>query len=899
MSGNFLNKIKQSGNFIAAWALLAAVSWSYAASYDVELPPRLSTDPDMCAYAPCKDVMSGADSFSQRKGTPPYVEAFKSSDGRKQVVGYVFLSTDIVNIPAYSGKPVVTLIGMDASGKIVGVKVLRHSEPILLVGIPETALVKFVAQYVGKRAWDKVEVGRGQDAGGYIGVDAISGATVTVIAENQTIMRSVYEIARQVGIIKASPRPQARLMQFSGPADWKTLLKEGAIGRLTVRPSKIGDPETGQPYIDMHFGYLNAPNVGRNILGDSGYEQLMVDLKPGEHAIFVAASGSGSFKGSAFVRGGIFDRIRIKQDFDSFTFRDTDYLNLYSIEAGGAPRFRESGIFILRDPAFSAAYPWSMVFLANRLDKASGAKTFVNFDREYWLPDRYLEGGRPRMVRAEPVWHKLWQGRSLEIAAFVLLLGAAVVFYAMRDRLARRSTRKDKRWVTMPKYLIWITTLGFAGFYLKAQPSITQVLTWFHALLFQWEWELFLSDPFIFIFWWFIIITTFMWGRGLFCGWLCPYGAMSELAFKLSGAIGLKRLQFSLPLAVHDKLKWIKYFIFAALLAVSLYSMGTAEKMAEVEPFKTTFLVGVWNRSWPYILFWASFFGLSMILERPFCKYLCPLGAGLAVPSTFRNFGLKRKSECLTCHACQKGCGSLAIDDAGRIDQRECLLCLDCQVLYYDTHSCPPLAKERKRRAAAGLPLTPITPAGYFASVGRTGESAAMRVQLQSSVAGVSGPRAGHTVTTEGATAANSLPGAADESRPLFGWLWEEAKFHLLPWSRGFPGKAGLLKAVGIGLAVVVTVSWLLIGTGHIGPAIVAAWWMGWSVYEVISRAIYLPWIKEGQWWKRNFRRAGITDIVAYVATKNLLIGATLFAVLQSAGALEVLRELPALRWLH
>ncbi len=60
------------------------------------------------------------------------------------------------------------------------------------------------------------------------------------------------------------------------------------------------------------------------------------------------------------------------------------------------------------------------------------------------------------------------------------------------------------------------------------------------------------------------------------------------------------------------------------------------------------------------------------------------------------------------------GCGSLAIDKDGRIDQRECLLCLDCMVLYTDDHGCPPLAQERKRRTKAGLSLTPIGADGYY-----------------------------------------------------------------------------------------------------------------------------------------------------------------------------------------
>src|SRR5512139_575315 len=201
------------------------------ASYEAPLPVQLSTDPDLCAYVPCKDVMPGADSFSPRMGKPAYVEAYQSTngghgekdegdkkdgdsekdhrgkgnhggkDGRK-LIGYVFLSTDIVDIPAYSGKPVVTLIGMDTKGIVTGVRVLRHSEPILLLGIPESELTKFIKQYVGKFVGAKIEVGAGRPDQGVIGLDAITGATVTVIAQNQVILRCGIEIAKQVGIIQ-------------------------------------------------------------------------------------------------------------------------------------------------------------------------------------------------------------------------------------------------------------------------------------------------------------------------------------------------------------------------------------------------------------------------------------------------------------------------------------------------------------------------------------------------------------------------------------------------------------------------------------------------------------------------------------------------------------------------
>jgi len=705
----------------ACFLMLLAHVWPVSAmaasgTYEAPLPVQLSTDPNLCAYVPCQDVIAGADSFSDRKGKPAYVEAYQTKAGEKRLIGYVFLSTDIVDIPAYSGKPVVTLIGMDTKGHITGAKVLRHSEPILLLGIPETELTKFIKQYVGKFIGDRIEIGKSREGQGYIGLDAITGATVTVISENQVILRCGMEIAKQVGIIQPTIRPQAKFTAVADKLSWDEMVKEGSVQRLTVSPDDVGVKGEG-PFIDMYFGYLNNPAVGKSILGEYGYANLMSRLKPNEHAIFIIANGMESFKGSGFVRGGIYDRIQVSQEMDSFTFRDLDYLNLYGIEAHGAPSYHESGIFIIRGSSFSGAYPWSLVFLANKVDKETGSKTFTSFDKEYWLPARYLEGGRPKVERPAPVWLRIWKQKQVEIALFVLVLGVTATVYALRDKLVRRSRRKDKRWVMIPKYLIWFGSVGFFGFYLMAQPSITQVLAWFHSILYKWQWELFLSDPFIFIFWWFIIITVFIWGRGLFCGWLCPYGSLSELAYKLGQVIGLKRFQFFLPKALHDKLKWVKYGVFTALLAMSFYSMGMAEKMAEVEPFKTAFLVGVWNRSWPYVLFWAVLFGAAFFTERPFCKYLCPLGAGLAVPSTFRFFGLKRKKECESCSACAVGCGSLAIDKQGKIDQRECLLCLDCMVMYYDDHSCPPLSQERKRRGKAGQPLTPISPQGYFIPV--------------------------------------------------------------------------------------------------------------------------------------------------------------------------------------
>lgn len=118
-------------------------------------------------------------------------------------------------------------------------------------------------------------------------------------------------------------------------------------------------------------------------------------------------------------------------------------------------------------------------------------------------------------------------------------------------------------------------------------------------------------------------------------------------------------------------------------------------------------------------------------------------------------------------------------------------------------------------------------------------------------------------------------------------WLQEEAIDHLIPWGPQFWAQRAGVRAAGIGLAVVVTIAWFLAATGQIRPAVVIAWWIGWSVYELMCRRHCKPWVKEGPWWGRKRRPASTFDLIAYVATKNLLIGVLLFLGLGAMGVLE------------
>jgi hypothetical protein len=81
----------------------------------------------------------------------------------------------------------------------------QHQEPILVVGISEERLQRFVSQYKDKSVFDHVVIGAGTE--GDVAIDTISGATITVMVENATLMRSVRRVAESRGL--SPPPPSA------------------------------------------------------------------------------------------------------------------------------------------------------------------------------------------------------------------------------------------------------------------------------------------------------------------------------------------------------------------------------------------------------------------------------------------------------------------------------------------------------------------------------------------------------------------------------------------------------------------------------------------------------------------------------------------------------------------
>ncbi|MEJ2381495.1 MAG: 4Fe-4S binding protein [Gammaproteobacteria bacterium] len=677
-------------------------------------------------YPAARTFFPTADRFGQVKGKPPAAPVYSGD----KVIGYVFRTKDVAPIPAYSGKPVNVLVGLDLGGKITGIKVLEHHEPILLVGIPETALFRFADQYAGKSVTDHVKVGVGKRPG-FVNVDAIAGATVTVIVVNRTIMRAAHEVAVARGIIKPTKeeiRPPALVrMDVFEPHDWRFLTGNGAIRHMLLTVPQVDDafkgtkaesrpgsrPEKGicvdlpagrrcDAFIDLYYAYLNAPTIGRNLLGESQYNWLMSQLKPGEHAIAIMANGVYSFKGSGYVRGGIFDRIQVAQGDQTINFRDLDHNRLGDLRVKGAPEFNELGIFIIRAKyRFNPGDEWSLSLLVRR-PTGPLSSVFTTFSGNYEIPAAYVEQpptppASQEITGAEewPMWVTVWQERKFQIAVLVIGLTLLTLLMILQDWLVR-----------FPRLVIYLRTgflfytLFVIGWYMLGQLSVVNVLTFVNAVIKGFSWDTFLIDPSLFILWSFVAVTLLLWGRGVYCGWLCPYGALQKLVNQAAQRLKIPQLQF--PSLVHDRLWALKYVILLILFGISLGSMGTAERYAEVEPFKTAITLH-FARSWPFVLYAGGLVVISLFNCKFYCKYLCPLGAALAVPARLRLFDwLRRRKECgKPCQICAKECEIQAISDTGDINANECHYCLDCQVTYWDDHKCPPLVDRRRRHEKA------------------------------------------------------------------------------------------------------------------------------------------------------------------------------------------------------
>jgi Na+-translocating ferredoxin:NAD+ oxidoreductase RnfG subunit len=544
-------------------------------------------------YPQVRNIFPDAEAYGGFEGMPPAAAVYKGG----KPVGYVFFTDDALRIPAYSGKPINTLVGIDLDGRIAGLAIVHHDEPILAVGITPERLNRYVAQYEGKSVFDKVIIGAKRE--GHVAIDGIAGATITVMVENATVMRSARMIAEARGIRHSTLSAANR--------------KDEAAPQQQAPPQPA--PEAAVP---------TSPSVPAASPPETKPQPAPPDRRPSATAFASEKPAAKSPPPPRIVHGAL----------------------------PLTPDFPPSNI------APPPARPGT------------------------WTPPQ-----------EEPAWIAIWQNRKFDIA--VLSIGLATLFFILifQDWLAKHPNA-----LTYVRNGFHVYTLFFIGWWGLAQLSVINVITFVNSVMQGFRWENFLIDPMLFILWGFVAITLLLWGRGVYCGWLCPFGALQELILIASRKLKLPEFEFSD--AVHERLVALKYIILILLFGVSLQSITEAAWYAEVEPFKTVISMR-FQREWNYVLYALVLIGVAAVNRKFYCKYLCPLGAALAIPGRFRLFEwwLRRRKECgKPCQVCANRCSVRAIRPTGEINANECHYCLDCQVIYYNDKLCLPLIDRRKRR---------------------------------------------------------------------------------------------------------------------------------------------------------------------------------------------------------
>jgi transcriptional regulator of nitric oxide reductase len=673
----------------------AACSWGGSAAAQTVTPelPRAYSSAGFAREAPVapdilRIVFPGATRVGEFSGTPPAAVAFEND----MPVGYVFSTRAVIGSVGFSGKPLDILAGLGNDGLIRGAVLRRHSEPILVIGIPEEQLSRYVAALAGLdiRAIRLGAIRPGaRDA-----PDMIVGATISSAVIRDAVVRSARAIARARGLfgMRAAGRLDRETFE---PAGWHDLLADGSLVARRIARAEAGlDGDPSEIFVTIHAGLLTPARIGQNLLGAVDFNALLAEIDADDQVVLIAADGLYSFKGTEWVRSGVFERIEIRQAERTIRLTRERHRNVERLRPPDSPAPREIGMFVVpADTGFDPLLPWRLSFLVEREGKSP-----TTLELPYRLPERYRvpadADADETATTDELLWQRIWKERAGPIAGLAVMLGILSAILVFQDWLTSHTPRyRFVRFVFLAVTFVWL------GWFAGAQLSVVNVLTFAHALLTGFHWEFFLIDPLIFILWGYVAVTLLFWGRGVFCGWLCPFGALQELLNEI--ARRLRVPQFAVPFAVHERLWPIKYIIFLGLFALSLHSTTMAVYAAEVEPFKTAIVLR-FARGGPFLLYVALLLAAGLFVERFFCRYLCPLGAALAIPARLRMFEwLKRRHQCgRECHICAVRCTVQAIHPNGAINPNECIYCLNCQSIYHDAHTCPPLIHRRQRRQA-------------------------------------------------------------------------------------------------------------------------------------------------------------------------------------------------------
>lgn len=628
--------------------------------------------------------------------------------------GYVFETEPMAPLPGFSGAPINMLVMLDGEGRFISVRLISHNEPIFVSGLGQAPFHKFFEQYAGLSINMPLVVGTPYGEGGagsdLVYLDGVTKATASVRIAHESLLAATLQVAREKmqGLSVGPPaRPDPA---YDEPLTWDDLVAQGLAAHLQVTnaeadaafagtvwadddPDAAADPEG--LYLDLWVIDIGPPAIARAVLDGESLATLnrFLSVSPDDEPLLVIDTARHGLVSPEFTRNTAPDRLSAEQDGLPVALRDADLL------FATLPGVPEGAQMILRTDrrlGFDPTRDWVLKAQAVRAhgmfrpeigtrDLALTHRT----DARFFVPP----AARTRMA----AWQEAFWNRKADLAVLAVVLAAMLLaLWPGMTRLARLPGLTAVR----------LTVLGFVtvfiGWWGQGQLSIVTPLAVIRTMVDGGSFAYLLYDPFSLMIWAVTIIGFVLIGRGLFCGWLCPFGALQEFAHHLGRLLRLPRLE---PSALWDnRLKWLKYGLLAGMIATVFLAPDRVDKVAEVEPFKTaitTFFV----REWYYVAYAGGWLVLGMFTFKGFCRYVCPLGALMAIGGWLRGRDwIARRLECGSpCQLCRVKCAYGAIKASGKVDYSECFQCLDCVTIHEDKAQCVPLVL-----AARGRRLSPM-----------------------------------------------------------------------------------------------------------------------------------------------------------------------------------------------
>ena len=595
-----------------------------------------------------KEVLPAAETFSEKEeGDFPVYRGYRSNPdtGAQEQVGFVFTNRDYPPMRVGYAAPIDVLVGMDMEGVVTNMKVLDYYESYMYSRGDFIDNSVFLSQFRNKPITDEYRLNRD--------IDGLSAATATSVA----ISRSVGETARRVARAflgygegteaeqNSAENAKAQLSQYS----WGSLIEQGIVVELESTNAE-GDPLT------LAFTYMGRPALGEYLIGSEAYNIASSDaaFKAGEGEIMlIAPSGPGA--GSTFRQFPM----SVKQGDLTRYVAGNRYSAAGNGDVGAIAGNASYGVALTMHPDFDITQPFTLIYhppgknVDASVDYALQGVGLTLARNELVLSDEEILAARLEnasffeRLRLAPPW-----GITPMSDVYLLLIIFALVMAAFLSKNAKL------RWTALT------ATMLYLGFYKNGFLSVSHITS-----VIKLGPEALTNNLTTLMIAVFTIITTLIWGR-VFCSSLCPFGAVQDLIAYFSP----KKWRIKVPQKIHDNALYIKYGILAVIMVTAMVNANLSI-FQYFEPFGTLFFFS------PSLVLWGILIVIlaaCFVVERFYCRYVCPLGAALGVVSMLSPNRIKRVPQCTMCKVCEHACPTGAIRGE-KIDFKECVRCDVCE----------------------------------------------------------------------------------------------------------------------------------------------------------------------------------------------------------------------------